>query len=120
MDDGQTGSGSGKVNTEKGFHRTMKRWQFFLGVIISLFFLWLALRGLHLEAFWQALQTAKYGWLIPGIGLYFLAVVLRAWRWHYLLAPLKEIPAANCSPSPPSDTWGTISTRHAPVRYCER
>ncbi len=71
----------------------MKRWQFFLGVIISLFFLWLALRGLHLEAFWQALQTANYGWLFPGVILYFLAVILRAWRWHYLLAPLKSIPS---------------------------
>jgi uncharacterized protein (TIRG00374 family) len=69
----------------------LKRWQFWLGVLISALFLWLALRGLELKEVLVALQSAKYWWLIPGIVVYFLGVWARAWRWHYLLRPLKVI-----------------------------
>ena len=69
----------------------VKRWQFWLGVIISAAFLWLALRGLQLEEVWDALHGAHYGWLVPGVMIYFVAVWARAWRWHYLLRPLKRI-----------------------------
>jgi len=70
----------------------MRRWQFWLGVGISLFFLYIALRGLHLEDLGSAFAQANYWWLIPGIGVYFLGVWARAWRWHYLLQPIKAIP----------------------------
>jgi len=70
----------------------MKRWQFWLGVLISAVFLYFALRGLELEKAWQAIRSAQYLWLLPGIGVYFLGVWVRAWRWHYLLRPLKKIP----------------------------
>ena len=69
----------------------MKRWQFWLGLIISIAFLYLALRGLHLEQVWTSLQSANYWWLIPGVLVYFIGVWVRAWRWHYLLRPLKPI-----------------------------
>ncbi|MCJ7434934.1 MAG: flippase-like domain-containing protein [Anaerolineales bacterium] len=70
----------------------MKKWQFWLGVLISILFIWLALRGLRLNEFWGAVRKANYWWLIPGIGVYFIGVWVRAWRWHYLLKPIKEIP----------------------------
>jgi hypothetical protein len=70
----------------------MKKWQFWLGVLISIFFIWLSLRGLHLDQFWDTVKSANYGWLIPGIGVYFIGVWIRAWRWHYLLGPIKKIP----------------------------
>jgi hypothetical protein len=70
----------------------MKRWQFWLGVAISLAFLYLALRGLHLEDMGLAMKQANYWWLIPGVGVYFLGVWARAWRWHYLLRPVKPVP----------------------------
>jgi hypothetical protein len=69
----------------------MKRWQFWLGVLISVVFVWLAVRGLKLEAVWLSMQTANYWWLIPGVAVYFVGVWARAWRWHYLLKPLKNI-----------------------------
>jgi len=69
----------------------MKRWQIFLGLAISAIFLWAALQGLKLNEAWQALQTANYWWLIPSVVVYFLAVCARAWRWQYLLRPLKRI-----------------------------
>jgi uncharacterized protein (TIRG00374 family) len=69
----------------------MKRWQFWIGVVISLVFLYLALRGLKLENLGEAIRNANYWWLIPGVAIYFLAVWARAWRWHYLLRPVKII-----------------------------
>jgi hypothetical protein len=70
----------------------MKRWQFWLGIAISAFFLYLALRGLRLAELWAALRGANYWWLLPGVAVYFLGVWVRAWRWHYLLRPVKVIP----------------------------
>ncbi len=76
----------------------MKKWHFWLGVFISILFIWLALRGLQLNEFWSAVQKANYVWLIPGIGVYFVGVWVRAWRWHYLLKPIKEIPTKTMFP----------------------
>jgi uncharacterized protein (TIRG00374 family) len=70
----------------------MKRWYFWIGVIISVFFLFLALRGLELGTVWDTIQRATYWWLIPAVLVYFLAVLARTWRWHYLLQPVKPIP----------------------------
>jgi uncharacterized protein (TIRG00374 family) len=69
----------------------LKRWQFWLGVLISAAFLWLALRGLRLADIGRVVAQADYLWLLPGVAVYFLAVWARAWRWHYLLRPLKSI-----------------------------
>ncbi len=76
----------------------MKKWQFWLGVLISIVFIWLALRGLRLDQFWGAVRSANYWWLIPGIAVYFVAVWARAWRWHYLLRPIKDVPTATVFP----------------------
>lgn len=76
----------------------MKKWQFWLGVLISILFLWLALRGLKLGDFWGTMQKANYIWLAPGIMVYFVGVWVRAWRWHYLLGPIKKIPTKTMFP----------------------
>jgi uncharacterized protein (TIRG00374 family) len=79
------------VHRRHGRIATMKRWQFWLGVLISGVFLYLAVRGLQLEEFWQAVKSANYWWILPGIAVYFIAVWVRAWRWHYLLKPIKAV-----------------------------
>jgi hypothetical protein len=76
----------------------MKKWQFWLGALISVLFIWLALRGLRLEEFWGAVQGANYTWLLPGVAVYFVGVWVRAWRWHYLLGPIKKIPTKTMFP----------------------
>ncbi len=70
----------------------MKRWQLWLGLLISGVFLYLALRGLRLQDVLGALQGANYVWLIPGVMVYFMGVAVRAWRWQYLLKPVKVVP----------------------------
>lgn len=69
-----------------------------VGLVISALFLWLALRGLHLEEVWRAIDQARYWWLLPGVLSYFLGVWARAWRWHYLLRPLQRIPTSTMFP----------------------
>ncbi|MCA2001814.1 MAG: flippase-like domain-containing protein [Chloroflexi bacterium] len=76
----------------------IKNWQFWLGVLISALFIWLSLRGLHLDDFWQTVQKANYWWLLPGVAVYFVGVWARAWRWHYLLGPIKKIPTKTMFP----------------------
>jgi len=44
------------------------------------------------------MKQARYIWLLPGIAVYFVAVWVRTWRWHYLLRPLKKIPTAAMFP----------------------
>lgn len=75
-----------------------KRWQFWLGLVISALFLYLALKGLHLEDLWASLLGARYFWLLPGVAVYFIGVWVRAWRWHYLLRPLKAVPTRTMFP----------------------
>jgi uncharacterized protein (TIRG00374 family) len=76
----------------------LRRWQFWAGLVISALLVWLALRGLQLGDVWTALQQANYWWILPGVATYFLAVTARAWRWHYLLRPVKGISTRSMFP----------------------
>lgn len=77
----------------------VKRWQFWLGVLISLILIWYSLRGLHLKDLADVLVQANYWWLVPGVAVYFVAVWARAWRWHHLLKPLKAISTGELFPT---------------------
>jgi len=76
----------------------MKHWKFWLGVVISIAFLYLVLPGLQIKDVWDSLQGAQYLWLVPGVGVYFVGVWIRAWRWHYLLRPVKAVPTRTMFP----------------------
>jgi uncharacterized protein (TIRG00374 family) len=76
----------------------LKRWQFWLGVAISVVFMYLALQGLNLSEVWYHVQHARYWWLIPSVGIYFFGVWARTWRWHYMLRALKPVPVRRLFP----------------------
>ena len=76
----------------------MKRWQLWVGILISAILLYFALRGLKLTEVWESIKTARYIWLLPGIAVYFMGVWVRSWRWHYMLRPLKKIPTSTMFP----------------------
>jgi uncharacterized membrane protein YbhN (UPF0104 family) len=69
----------------------MARLRFALGLIISAVFLFIALQGQDLGNVWTTLAHANYIWIVPGILTYFLAVLVRTWRWHYLLRSIKPV-----------------------------
>ena len=76
----------------------MKRWQFWLGLVISALFLYWAFSKIEWLDFWVSIRDANYWWLIPGILVYFIGVWIRAWRWHYLLSPIKKVPTKTMFP----------------------
>ncbi len=76
----------------------MRRLFIWVGLVISALLLWYALRQLHLAEVWTYLRDADYWWLLPGIGVYFLGVWARTWRWHYMLRPFKSVPLLRLFP----------------------
>jgi len=76
----------------------LKDWRIWLGFALSMLLLYLALRGLQIDLVWLALRQANYVWLIPGIVVYFIGLGVRAWRWHYLLRPIKAVSTARLFP----------------------
>ena len=83
----------------RGQVRHLKRyWQLLIGFMISTFFIYLALPGLHLPEVWATLRTANYWWLLPGVAVYFIGLWARTWRWHYMLRPIKSIPQKRLFP----------------------
>ena len=77
---------------------SLRSWKFWLGIIVSIVFLTLAMRGLDLEGFWTTVRQANYWWLIPGVVVYFGAVWARTWRWHYMLRHIKRVSLARLFP----------------------
>jgi len=71
--------------------RNYKRWLIWLGLLISAIFLYLAFREINYAELWATLQQARLWWLIPGLAVYFGGMLVRTWRWQYLLNPLKKI-----------------------------
>jgi uncharacterized protein (TIRG00374 family) len=78
--------------------RLKKYIQLSIGVGISAFFIYLALPGLHLQTVLEALRTANYWWLLPGILVYFIGLWVRTWRWQYTLRPLQLVPLTTLFP----------------------
>ncbi len=75
-----------------------KSLHFWLGVLISLLFLYFALKGQRLDEVGEAIKEANYWWLIPAVAVYFVAVILRTYRWHFLLRPIKVLPLRDLFP----------------------
>jgi uncharacterized protein (TIRG00374 family) len=67
-------------------------------MLISIIFVWMALRGLKLDQVWINIRSANYWWLFPSVLVYFLAVWARSWRWGYMLRPLKKISTTRLFP----------------------
>jgi glycosyltransferase 2 family protein len=75
-----------------------RNWKLLFGILVSVFFVWFALRKMELDQVAGYLRSADYWWIIPGVIVYFFAVLARTWRWHYLLRPLKPVPLIRLFP----------------------
>ncbi|HEX8695153.1 MAG TPA: lysylphosphatidylglycerol synthase transmembrane domain-containing protein [Longimicrobium sp.] len=64
-----------------------------VGLAVTAFFLWLALRGIDWRQVWEHLRRANYLLLAASIAVSTLGMHIRALRWGTLLAPLgREVP----------------------------
>ena len=73
----------------------LRNWRLWLGLLISLLFIALAIRGQDLGRVREALGEADYRYLPLALVLYFAGVLLRTLRWRYLLAPVRRVRARN-------------------------
>jgi len=69
----------------------MKRWYFWVSLLVSALFLYLALRGLQFDQVFSAVKSANMMWLLAVVPIYFTSVWFRSLRWNYLLRPIKHL-----------------------------
>jgi len=62
-----------------------------IGILISALFLYLAFRRADLGEIYAQLRVARYWILVPAVALTILSLWVRAYRWGFLLHPLKRI-----------------------------
>jgi len=65
--------------------------KFIIGLLISLVFLFLAFRKVDFSQMGESLRTANYLYLVPTLATIFLSHFLRAFRWRYLLDPIRRV-----------------------------
>ncbi len=64
--------------------------QVWIGVLVSLIALFLALRGIDWTQFWSALAGAQYIWLIPSAVSLIVAIWIRGERWRWLFGSQRD------------------------------
>ncbi|MBI5582179.1 MAG: flippase-like domain-containing protein [Deltaproteobacteria bacterium] len=65
------------------------------GLLIGGVCVTLALRGVDFAEMARALAHAQYGYVLLAVGMMLVSHYLRAWRWRYLLAPVKIVNIAS-------------------------
>ena len=70
----------------------MKSFKFWIGIIISIIFLWLSMKNVSWTNVKESFLIINYFYLIPIFLILILAHILRAVRWQYLLIKIKKIP----------------------------
>ena len=61
-----------------------------LSVLLTLVFLYFAFKGTDFTKLWEILAHANYWWALALLPPLLLSHVFRAWRWEYLLRPIKR------------------------------
>jgi uncharacterized protein (TIRG00374 family) len=63
--------------------------KFLLSAALSVLFLYLAFHGTDFSKLQNELLNAQYGWMAGNLAALMLSHLFRAWRWRYLLDPIK-------------------------------
>jgi uncharacterized protein (TIRG00374 family) len=69
---------------------TLRSGLFWVGLVVTAFFTYIAVRDVRLEEAWQALKSSNYWWLLPSLGAMALFLVIRAIRWRCLFTPSRR------------------------------
>lgn len=62
-----------------------------VGIAISVVLMWLLFRNIEFDKLTAALQGANYFWLIPNVLMIMLTMYLRAYRWSFMVRPVKDV-----------------------------
>ncbi len=63
--------------------------KYLLSIALTLLFLYFAFRGTDFASLWAILVRANYWWALSLFPLLMVSHLFRAWRWEYLLRPIK-------------------------------
>jgi glycosyltransferase 2 family protein len=63
-----------------------------LGIVVSVFFAYLAVRHVKAHETWRAFKTTDYAWVVPAVVLLVIAFYMRAIRWWALFEPSRRPP----------------------------
>ncbi len=69
-----------------------------LGILISLFFLWVSFRSLDPELVLANIGKANGGLLLLAAGVYFSALAAISYRWYFVLRSVRNIPGLRLMP----------------------
>jgi uncharacterized protein (TIRG00374 family) len=64
--------------------------KYLLSIFLTLFFLYFAFRNTDFVRLWEELRSANYWWVLAMFPVLMLSHMFRAWRWEYLLRPVKQ------------------------------
>jgi len=65
------------------------------GLIVSAVLIWMLFRNIDINKLLLALKEAEYLWLIPNVLMIILTMYQRAYRWRFMIAPIKIVPFSN-------------------------
>lgn len=69
-----------------------------LGMVLSAVFIAVFLLRTDFDQIGDAFADANYWWAAASIPVYFAGSWFRAWRWHFLMRPVKEVSTASLFP----------------------
>ncbi len=76
----------------------INNWRLWVGIGVSVIFLVFLLWSIDPDKLIQALREANYWYVIPAVIIYFIVVYFRAYRWRYILSPLRSFPVSRLYP----------------------
>lgn len=94
----------------------MKSIKFWIGIVISMIFLYLALRKVEIGQMVTAFRGVNWLYLIPTLVLTLLNLLIRAYRWRYLLRPIGIVGISSLFSA---TTIGLMSNNLLPARLGE-
>ncbi|HYQ86790.1 MAG TPA: lysylphosphatidylglycerol synthase transmembrane domain-containing protein [Bacteroidota bacterium] len=71
-------------------HRVKTTLKYSISGFLTLFFLYFAFKGSDFPKLWDILTHANYWWALSMLPILILSHIFRAWRWEYLLRPIKR------------------------------
>ena len=64
--------------------------KYVVSALLTIGFLYLAFRGTDLSGLYQSVLSVNYGWMVVNVALLHISHGFRAWRWRFLLNPIKR------------------------------
>ena len=70
--------------------RTRRTLTYVISGLVTVVFLYVAFRGIDLDLLFISIKSANYWWMLIVVILLMISHFFRAWRWRYMLNPIKR------------------------------